>query len=78
VPSGLQLGKEEPGHVCFTGTRIVGEEETDVREVHEVSVDGFKLVGERVDPGDREREIRVVFVGEAEPVRFDADAEVLR
>ena len=67
----------KPGHDGFSGAGVVGQEESDAREFQEVAVDGFKLVGKRIDPGDREREIGVVFVGEAESVCFDADAEVL-
>ena len=76
-PSGLQLLEEQPGHDGLPGPGVVGEKEADARELEEVVVDRFELVGQGVDAGDGERKIGVVFVGQAEPVGLDADAEVL-
>ena len=76
-PRAFSSLSSKPGHDGFPGARVVGQEEADAREFQEVAIDGFELVGKGIDPGDREREIRVVFVGEAESVCFDADAEVL-
>ena len=43
--------------------------------LQEVVVDRLELVRQRIDAGDGEREVRVVLVGEAEPVGLDAEAE---
>ena len=74
---GLQLLEQQPGHDGLPGPGVVGQEEADSRELEEVVVDRFELVGERVDAGDGEGEVGVVFVGEAEPVGLDADSEEL-
>ena len=71
----LQLLEEQAGHDRLARTGIVGEQEPDARNLQEIFVDGLKLVRQRVDPRDREREVWVVFVGEAEPVSLDAEAE---
>ena len=52
-PAGLELFEQKPGHDGFSGPRVVGQEESDAREFEEVSVDRFKLMGQRVDAGDR-------------------------
>ena len=61
--------------MVLPGAGVVGQKEADARELEEVVVDRFELVGQRVDAGDGKREIGVVFVGQAEPVGLDADAE---
>ena len=76
-PAGLQLLEQQPGHDGFAGAGVVGQEEADARELEEVVVDRFELMGQRINAGDGEREVRVVLVGEPEPVRLDAEAEVL-
>ena len=73
--AGLQLLEEQAGHDRLAGAGVVGEEEADARQLEEVVVDRFELVRQRIDAGDREREVRVVLVGEPEPVGLDAEAE---
>ena len=41
----------------------------------EVVVDRFELVRQRIDAGDGEREVRIVFVGQGEPHGLDAETE---
>ena len=48
----LQLLEQQPGHDGFSGARVIGQEKADTRELQEVAVDGFELVGKRIDPGD--------------------------
>ena len=74
-PSGLQFLEQQPGHDRLAGPGVVGQEEADARQLEEVVVDRFELVRQRIDAGDGEREIGVVFVGQAEPVGLDADSE---
>jgi len=49
---------------------IVCKQETDPRQLDEVVVHGLKLMGKRVHARDREREARIVFVGESQAHRF--------
>ena len=72
---GLQLLEQQPRHDRLAGARVVGQEEADSGQLEEVVVDRLELVGEGIDAGDREREERVVFVGQPEPMGLDAQAE---
>ena len=71
----LQLLEQQARHDRLAGAGIVGQQEADARQFQEVVVDRLQLVRQRIDAGDREREERVVLVGQAEPVGFDAEAE---
>jgi hypothetical protein len=77
-PPDLQLLEQQSGHDGLPRARIVGEQEADAGQPHEVVVDGLELVRQRIDPGDREREVQVVLVGEREPCSLDAEAEPRR
>jgi len=72
----LQLLDQEPSHDGLASARVVGEQETDARKPHEVVVDRFELVvRQRIDPGDGEAEVGVVFVSEAQTHGLDAEPE---
>ena len=71
----LQLLEEQARHDRLAGAGIVGEQEADARQLQEVVVDGLELVRQRIDAGDREREVRVVLVGEAKARGLDAEPE---
>ena len=43
--------------------------------LHEVAVDRLQLVRQRIDAGDRQREERIVFVGQTEAMGLDAEAK---
>ena len=43
--------------------------------LQEVAVDRLKLVRQRIDAGDREREEGIVLVGQPQPMGLDAQAE---
>ena len=73
--AGLQFLEQQPGHDRLAGAGVVGQQEADARQLHEVVVDRFELVRQRIDAGDGEREVRVVFVGQAEAMGLDAEAE---
>ncbi len=53
-PRAFSSLSRRPGHDRFSGAGVVGQEESDSRELQEVAIDGFKLVGKRIDAGDRE------------------------
>ncbi len=44
-------------------------------DLQQVVVDGFKLMRQRVDAGDGQREVGVVLVGQSQPHGLDAQAE---
>ena len=71
----LQLLEQQPRHDRLAGARVVGEQEADAGQLEEVVVDRLELVRQRIDAGDREREVRVVLVGQAEALGLDAQAE---
>ena len=74
-PRAFSSLSKQPRHDRLAGAGIVGQEEADPRQLEEVLVDRFELVGKRIDAGDRQREIGVVFVGQPEPLGFDAQAK---
>ena len=67
-----------PGHDRLPRAGVVGQEEPDARQAHEIVVDGLKLVRQRIDAGDGEREVWVVLVGQPEARGLDAKAEARR
>ena len=64
----LELPDEEASHDGLAGAGIVGEEEPDAGQFHEVFVDRFQLVGQRVHAGYGEAEAGVELVGDAHGV----------
>ena len=71
----LQFADEQAGHDRLAGAGVVGEQEPDARELEQVVVDGLELVRQRIDTRDRETEVRVELVGDAEGVSLKAEAE---
>lgn len=71
----LQLLEKEAGHDGLPGPRVVGEEKADAGQAEEIVVDGLELVRQRIDTRDGKGEERIVFVGQAEAVGFDAEPE---
>lgn len=57
---------------------VVGQQETDARVAQHRVVDRFELVGQRIDLGDGDGEVGVVFVGQADALGVDGQAEVCR
>ena len=70
--SDLQLLEEQARHDRLPRAGVVGEEEANARQAHEVVVNRLELVRQRVDAGDREGKVWVVFVSEPEARGFDA------
>ena len=77
-PASLQLLEQQPRHDRLARAGVVGQQEADAGQLEEVVVDRLELVRQRIDAGDREREVGVVLVGEPEPLGFDAEAEQRR
>ena len=71
----LQLPDQEAGHDGLAGAGVVGQQEPDGGQLHEVLVDRFQLVGQRVHPGDGEAEVGVELVGDAQGVGLEGQLE---
>ena len=69
---------QQARHDRLAGAGVVGQQEADARQLEEVVVDGFELVRQRIDAGDREREVGVVLVGQPQPQGLDAEPETSR
>ena len=75
---GKALFQQQAGHHGLAGAGVVGEQKTHARQLDELVVDRLKLVRQRIDARNREREVRVVLVGGLQPHRLDAQAEAKR
>ena len=71
----LQLANEKARHDRLAGTGVVGQQEPHARELEQVVVDRLELMRQRIDARDREAEIRIELVGDAEGVCLKAEAE---
>ena len=74
-PRSFSSLNQEPSHDGLAGAGIVGEEEPDAGQLHEVFVDGLKLVGQRVHAGDGEAEVGVELMGDAQGVGLQSEFE---
>ncbi len=54
---------------------LAGQQEPDAGQLHEVLIDRFQLVGQRVHAGDREAEVRVELVGDAQRVGIQCELQ---
>ena len=64
----LELPDEKAGHDGLAGAGVVGQQEPDAGQLHEVLVDRLQLVGQRIHAGDGEAEVGVELVGDAQSV----------
>ena len=74
-PRKLQFSNEQPGHDGLAGTRVVGEQEPDTGELQKVVVDGFELVRQRIDTGNRKAKVRIKLVGDSQRIGLEAQAQ---
>ena len=74
-PAGLEFLEQQARHDRLAGPGVVGQEEADAGQLQEIAVDRFELVRQRIDAGNGQGEERVVFVGQAEAMGLDAEAE---
>ena len=68
----LQLADEKSRHDRLPCAGVIGKEETNSGQLEQVVVDCFKLMGQRVDARDRETEVWIELVGDAERVGLNA------
>ncbi len=64
----LQLADKQPSHDGLAGAGVIGEQKADLGDFEQIVVDRLQLVRQRIDPTDRQAEIGVEFVGDAEGV----------
>lgn len=68
----------QPAHDRLAGTGIVGDQEPDAGLGEQIAVDGIHLVRERIDLGDRNSEMGVVLVSQADSVGLRGEPELGR
>ncbi len=71
----LEFTDEQPGHDRLASAGVIRQQESYACELEEVVVDRFELVRQRVHPRDREPEVGVELVGDAEGVGLEAEAQ---
>ena len=71
-----QLLDQQAGHDRLAGARVIGEHEPQPRLGQHVPVDRGDLVRQAADPGQADREVRIVGVGERDPVGLHEVEEV--
>ena len=71
----FQLADEQARHDRLSGPGVVSEQEAHASELEQVVVDGFELVRQRIDAGDRQTEIGIELVGDAEGVRLESESQ---
>ena len=71
----LQLADEQARHDRLAGAGVVGQQEPHARELEQVVVDRFELMRQRIDARDREPEVGIELVGDAERVGLEAEPQ---
>ena len=64
----FQLADEQARHDGLARAGVVGQQKAYARELEQVVVDGFELMRQRIDARDREPEVRIELVGNAERI----------
>ena len=74
-PAEFQFPNEEAGHNGFAGAGVVSEQESHPGELQEVVVNRLELMGQRVDPRDRQTEVGIELVGDPKSVGLESETE---
>jgi len=74
-PAQLQLAQQEARHDRLPRAGVVCEQESNARQLEQVVVHRLELVRQRVDARNREREVRVELVRDAERVGLQAQLD---
>ena len=74
-PAQLELADEQAGHDRFPRAGIVRQQEAHARELEQMVVNGLELVWQRVHAGNREPEVGIELVGDAERVCLQPEPE---
>jgi len=65
-----------PGRIS-AGTRIIGQQEPDTGQLQQIVVNRFQLMRQRIHLGNREAEVGVELVGDAQQVRLQPQPKEL-
>ena len=71
----LQFADQQAGHDRLARAGVVGEQEAHPRELEQIVVNRLKLVRQRIDAADRQAEIRIELVGDAEGIGLQAEPQ---
>ena len=71
----FQLANEQAGHNSFAGAGVIGQQKPHAGQLQQVMIDRFQLMGQRVNPRHRQREIRVKLVGDAQRIGLQAQPQ---
>ena len=71
-PAQLEFADEQARHDGLARAGVVGQQEAHARELEQVVVDRFELMRQRIDARDREPEVGIELVGDAERVGLEA------
>ena len=71
----LELADEQARHDGLAGAGVVGQQEPHARELEQVVVDRLELMRKRIDARDREPEVGIELVGDAQGVGLQAEAQ---
>lgn len=71
----LQFLDQETSHYGLTSPGVVGKKKTNAGHFQEVVINRFKLVRQRIHSRNREAEIRVVLVGQAQSHCLNTEAK---
>ena len=74
-PAQLEFADEQAGHDRLAGAGVVGQQEPHAGQFEQMVVNGLELVWQRIDSGQRQPEIRVELVGDAQGVCLEAEAQ---
>ena len=74
----LQFFEQQTGHDGFARAGVVGQQEANSRQCHEILINRFKLMRERVNARNGKRKVRVVLKRQREPHGFDGETEAQR
>jgi len=71
----LQFAQQQTRHDGLAGAGIVGEQEADAGGLQQIVVNRFQLVKQGIDPRDRQAEVGVEFVGDAQRVGLQPEPD---
>lgn len=77
-PSSLHFLEEQTRHDRLAGTRVVGDQETEMRLLQGVVIHGLDLMREWIHLRDAHGEHRVELVRQPDSIRLDQEEELLR
>ena len=77
-PAQFEFLQQQPGHDGLAGAGVVGQQEAQAGLAQHAVVDGLQLVGQGINAGHADGELRVVGVGQADAGGLRRQAEAGR